>query len=92
MILNGCDIVLDDEKYFSLSGDDAQYNQRQYSLKVEAAFAFKDENLIVKVETTDFQYTLTVAKKHCLLLDLLASLCQEYLSIPVIVQKIRIST
>ena len=28
MILNGCDIVLDDEKYFSLSDDNVQCNQR----------------------------------------------------------------
>ena len=31
MILNGCDIILDDEKYFGLSGDNVQYNQRFYT-------------------------------------------------------------
>ena len=30
MILNGCDIMLDDEKYFGLSGDNVQCNQRYY--------------------------------------------------------------
>lgn len=31
MILNGCDIVLDDEKYFGLTGDNVQCNQRFYT-------------------------------------------------------------
>ncbi|CAF1067840.1 unnamed protein product [Rotaria magnacalcarata] len=31
MILNGCDIVLDDEKYFGLSGDNVLCNQRFYT-------------------------------------------------------------
>ena len=31
MILNGCDIILDDEKYFGLSGDNVQCNQRFYT-------------------------------------------------------------
>ena len=31
MILSGCDIVLDDEKYFSLSGDNVQCNQRYFA-------------------------------------------------------------
>ena len=31
MILNGCDIVLDNEKYFGLSGDNIQCNQRYYT-------------------------------------------------------------
>ena len=31
MILNGCDIALDDEKYFGLSGDNVQCNKRYYS-------------------------------------------------------------
>ncbi|CAF4179025.1 unnamed protein product, partial [Rotaria sordida] len=30
MILNGCAIVFDDEKYFSLSGDNVQCDQRYY--------------------------------------------------------------
>ncbi|CAF1522401.1 unnamed protein product [Rotaria sordida] len=30
MILNDCDIVLDDEKYFGLSGDNVQCDQRYY--------------------------------------------------------------
>ena len=31
MILDGCDIVLDDEKYFDLSGDNVQCNQGYYT-------------------------------------------------------------
>ena len=31
MILNGCDIILDDEKYFGLYGDNVQCNQRFYT-------------------------------------------------------------
>ena len=31
MILNACDIILDDEKYFGLSGDNVQCNQRFYT-------------------------------------------------------------
>ncbi|CAF3533775.1 unnamed protein product [Rotaria socialis] len=31
LILNGCDIIMDDEKYFGLSGDNVQYNQRYYT-------------------------------------------------------------
>ena len=31
MIFNGCDIVLDDKKYFGLSGDNVQCNQRYYT-------------------------------------------------------------
>ena len=31
MILNGCHIILDDEKYFGLSGDNVQCNQRFYT-------------------------------------------------------------
>ena len=31
LILNGCDIVLDDEKHFGLSENNVQYNQRCYT-------------------------------------------------------------
>ena len=31
MILNGCDSVLDDEKYFGLSSDNVHCNQRYYT-------------------------------------------------------------
>ena len=31
MTLNGCDIILDDEKYFGLSGDNVQCNERFYT-------------------------------------------------------------
>ncbi|CAF1611100.1 unnamed protein product [Rotaria magnacalcarata] len=36
LILNGCDIIMDDEKYFSLSGYNVQSNQRYYTTNLLA--------------------------------------------------------